>query len=129
MGANSKNVREIVRRKRDDGVKVGFVKIRTFRPFPTNELQEVLQNAKAVGVIEFDYSFGSPYSGGVMFNEIRSALYDMDIHPIVLDFVIVGGREMSLANYEDALNKVIKVAETGRIEKYVNWLGLRGGDV
>jgi len=129
MGANSKNVRELVKRKREEGVKIGFVKIRTFRPFPTEELQEVLQNVKAVGVVEYDYSFGSPYHGGVLFNEVRSALYGMENSPLVLDFIVVGGRELSLANYEVAVDRVVKAAESGRVEKPVSWLGLRGRDV
>ncbi len=49
---------------REQGRKVGFVRVRWFRPFPTIELQDALGGVEAVGVIDRDYSMGSTFHGG-----------------------------------------------------------------
>ena len=46
--------------------KVGYVNLRWFRPFPTEELRECLRRFKAVGVIDRDFAHGSPDNGGVL---------------------------------------------------------------
>ncbi|MEG0874165.1 MAG: transketolase C-terminal domain-containing protein [Clostridiales bacterium] len=59
---------------REEGLKVGTIRIRVFRPFPAAELNAALpQNAKAV-VLDRNYGFGS--HGGIIFQEAKSALYD-----------------------------------------------------
>ena len=40
-----------VRKLREQGKKVGFVRLKWLRPFPTEEIQQVLGRAKAVGVL------------------------------------------------------------------------------
>ena len=49
-----------VRQLRAQGHKVGVVRLKWLRPFPTEELRATLSKVKAVGVIDRDYSFGSP---------------------------------------------------------------------
>ena len=57
--------------------------------------REQPQRFKAVGVIDRDYSFGSPYYGGVLYNEIRSALYSEAKRPVIVGFIAgLGGREI-----------------------------------
>jgi pyruvate ferredoxin oxidoreductase alpha subunit len=86
-----------VRKLREQGHKVGFVRLRWLRPFPTPEVQEALGRAKAVGVVDRDYSFGSPNHGAVLYNEVRSALYDLPKRPNVISFICgLGGREVTL---------------------------------
>jgi len=51
------------------------VRLRWFRPFAAEDLAKCLGRFSAVGVIDRDYSFGSPYLGGVLAGEVRSALY------------------------------------------------------
>src|SRR5579871_5824297 len=56
--------RVIVRRLREQGHKVGFARLKWFRPFPANDVVERLNRFKAVAIIDRDYSFGSPHHGG-----------------------------------------------------------------
>jgi pyruvate ferredoxin oxidoreductase alpha subunit len=108
-------------------VKVGFVRLRWLRPFPTQEVQEALGNAKAVGVIDRDYSFGSPNHGAVLYNEVRSALYDLPKRPHVISFVCgLGGREVTLDSVTEMSEILLKVAKTGKVEQPNYWIGVRG---
>src|SRR5260370_3118160 len=75
MGPLATPVKVAIRQMRAEGKKVGFVRVRWFRPFAAEELAKTLGRFKAVGVIDRDFSLGSPYESGVLAPEVRSALY------------------------------------------------------
>ena len=129
MGAYSKNVEYITEKLRAKNIKVGSIRLRYFRPFPADELRKACENAKAVGVIDFSYSFGSPFYGSVLFNEIKASLYGMKNSPLIMSFIFAGGREMIIEDLEKAANLLIKGVKAGKIEKPVRWLTLRGEDI
>lgn len=58
LGAVAGLVRSVVDVQRQDGKKVGMIRIRYMRPFPNKELVEALQTCKAFAVLEQDISFG-----------------------------------------------------------------------
>src|ERR687888_1187532 len=97
MGTLSNPVRVGVRQMRAEGKKVGFVRMRWFRPFAAEELARSVSRFKAVGVIDRDFSLGSPYSSGVLATEVRAALAESAVRPRVLGFICgLGGREVTL---------------------------------
>ncbi len=127
QGTLSMPVKVGVRKLREQGHKVGFVRLRWLRPFPTPEVQETLGRAKAVGVIDRDYSFGSPNHGAVLYNEVRSTLYDLPNRPPVISFVCgLGGREVTLDSVTEMSEILLKVAKTGKVEQPNYWIGVRG---
>lgn len=127
QGTLSMPVKVGVRKLREQGHKVGFVRLRWLRPFPTPEVQEALARAKAVGVIDRDYSFGSPNHGAVLYNEVRSALYDLPKRPHVISFICgLGGREVTLDSVTEMSEILLKVAKTGKLEQPNYWIGVRG---
>jgi pyruvate ferredoxin oxidoreductase alpha subunit len=128
MGAYTKDAMYVAKKLREKGVKVGVLRLRYFRPFPTEELTEALRKVKAVGIVDFSYSFGSADSAGVLFNEVRSTLYDVGSRPLLMEFMFVGGREPSVKHFEQAVRLLQEVAEKGTVEKPVRWLTLRGED-
>ena len=127
QGTLSLPVKVGIRKLREQGHKVGFVRLRWLRPFPTPEVQETLSRAKAVGVIDRDYSFGSPNHGAVLYNEVRSALYDLPKRPHVISFICgLGGREVTLDSVTEMSEILLKVAKTGKVEQPNYWIGVRG---
>src|SRR5207249_8229212 len=84
MGTLSMPVKVAIRQMRKEGKKVGFVRVRWFRPFPAEELAQTLGRFKAVGVIDRDYSLGSPPMSGVLATEIRASLYPAATRPPVV---------------------------------------------
>lgn len=127
MGTLAMPVKVAVRKLREQGKKVGFVRVRWFRPFPTPELQDALSRVKAVGVIDRDYSFGSTFYGGVLSNELRSALYPVANRPKILSFIAgLGGREVNTDNVIDVADRLFKAASGGKIDDQdTYWLGVR----
>src|ERR1700752_1102795 len=65
MGTISLPFKVGIRNMRAQGKKVGLVRPRWFRPFPTDRLVAALSRASAIGVIDRDYSFGPPLKSGV----------------------------------------------------------------
>jgi len=126
MGTLSLPLKVTVRRMREKGQKVGFIRIKWFRPFPTNEIRETLSRFKAVGVIDRDYSLGSPLHGGVLFNEIRSAMYSMENRVPIIGFIAgLGGREITIPVTREMYDITQKVAERGEIDEEIHWMGVR----
>jgi len=120
-------VKVTIRKLREQGQKVGFVRLKWLRPFPTEEIIQTLSRFKAVGVVDRDYSFGSPHDGGVLYNEIRSALYGADTRPPILGFICgLGGREVTIPDVIEMVETTAKAAKTGRIDKPTTWVGVRG---
>ncbi|MDR7543006.1 MAG: pyruvate ferredoxin oxidoreductase [Armatimonadota bacterium] len=125
MGTLSMPVKVAIRKMRAEGKKVGFVRLRWFRPFPTEALQAALGRFAAVGVIDRDYSFGSPYFNGVLANEVRTALYGAPQRPPVVGFICgLGGREVTVPNVREITDIVLRAAEGERLTD-TYWIGLR----
>jgi pyruvate ferredoxin oxidoreductase alpha subunit len=126
MGTLALPVRVAIRRLREAGRKIGFVRIKFFRPFATEEIRKVLAGRKAVCVIDRDYSFGSPSFAGVLFHELRSALYPLENRPMILNFIAgLGGREVHVSDVNHMIDIVQKAVDTGEIEQESTWIGVR----
>jgi pyruvate ferredoxin oxidoreductase alpha subunit len=126
MGTVSKPIKEAVRRLRAKGERVGFLRIRWFRPFPTDDIIRYLTGAKAVAVVDRDYSFGSPFDGGALYTEIRSALYEAEHRPLMINFIGgLGGREITYNDAMNMFNITLDAARKGKVEQRVIWYGVR----
>ena len=126
MGTLALPLKVTVRKLRKEGRKVGFVRVKWFRPFPEPEIRSVLSKFKAVGVIDRDYSLGAPSYGGVLYNEIRAAMYDADKRVPIIGFIAgLGGREVNVPRSTEMFDATQKVADTGVIDEPLRWIGLR----
>ncbi|MCD6679452.1 MAG: pyruvate ferredoxin oxidoreductase [Burkholderiaceae bacterium] len=89
MGSMCGTARDAVDAMRDAGIEVGLVKVRLFRPFPIAALRAALAGVAEVIVLDRNYS---PGCGGVLHQELRSALYGVPDAPIVRGLLAgVGG--------------------------------------
>jgi pyruvate ferredoxin oxidoreductase alpha subunit len=126
MGTLSTPVKVAIRKMREEGKKVGFVRMRWFRPFAAEALAKCLSRFKAVGVIDRDYSMGSPYLGGVLVSEVRGALYSAPgPKPPVIGFICgLGGREVTVPDVEKMAAATYNAA-AGKPQPLTTWIGLR----
>ena len=126
MGTLALPVRVAIRKMREQGIKIGFVRIKWVRPFATEEIRELLSRFKAIGVIDRDYSYGAPSYGGILFQEIRSVLYTVEQRPLVLNFIAgLGGREVRGQNVIEMTDILRKALATGEVEQENYWIGVR----
>src|SRR5881628_3444172 len=126
MGTISLPIKVAIRELRAKGKKVGLIRLRWFRPFPFERLAKALGRAKAIGVIDRDYSFGSPFHSGVVANEIRAAMYNAERRPPLLSFICgLGGREVMLEDVNKAVDMCYAAATAGKSDGKTHWLGVR----
>jgi len=108
---------------REQGEKVGVLRLKLFRPFPAAELAKELSSAKAVAVFEKCLSFGAPANPLAL--EVRAALYDLPKKPMVTDFVVgLGGRDVPPTTIVEGYNKTKQYLEKGKAPLYET-LGVR----
>jgi pyruvate ferredoxin oxidoreductase alpha subunit len=110
-GTSVGTTRVVVEELRKEGKKVGLIKLKTFRPFPAEEIKNACKNLKVLGVIDRHVSLGSE---GAMTLDIKSALKDEKCK--VECFISgLGGRDIDTTR----IKKVFEILEKG--EKGV-WL-------
>jgi pyruvate/2-oxoacid:ferredoxin oxidoreductase alpha subunit len=125
QGTIAMPARVICRRLREQGHKVGFARLKWFRPFPADEVIQRLSGFKGLGIIDRDYSFGSPNHGGVLFTEFRAAFYDSPKRPAMINFIAgLGGREVTAENGDEMFN-LLQQAAAGTGKTNVHWIGVR----
>ncbi|MDW7970581.1 MAG: transketolase C-terminal domain-containing protein [Nitrososphaerota archaeon] len=126
VGGMAMPARAALKQLRREGIKVGYVKLRRFRPFSTEDVVNALRKFKVVGVLDMDFSFGSAHTGGIIFQEVRSALYDLPDRPKVVNYIIgLGGREITVDVMRSLAKEVNEIAKTGEVKQVVKWIGLR----
>jgi len=113
MGSVMGTTRHTVDIMRSAGKKVGMVKIRAFRPFPKDKLAAVVaaSSAKIIVVVEKTHF-------GALFDEVRSALYDLDNRPGIFGFGVgLNGRDVSPYNIIDLFEQGFKSIGKGSLPK------------
>ncbi|MEE9585651.1 MAG: hypothetical protein V3W09_01980 [Nitrososphaerales archaeon] len=103
---------------------LGLIKIRTFRPFPTEEIVKHLKGCKAVAVMDRSASYGS--AGGPVFPEVRSALYDEPEKPLIVNYIYgLGGRDTTMDMVKSVYSDLESIAKTGEVGSVMRFLGVR----
>lgn len=109
---------------RSEGFRIGLLKPRVFRPFPHEKIADALKKIKAVAVLDRSSAPGA--FGAPLFTEIRSALYDYDERPKMVNYVYgLGGRDIKVEHFKDVAKKLEKIAATGKVDEMLGYLNLR----
>lgn len=107
LGSVLGTIDDVVDSLRDEGVSIGVLGIKCFRPWPRDEVREALRNAKRVVVLERAFAVGA---GAIVGQNVRLALSGLPIR--VYDVVAgLGGRPITRASLHDLFTGV----EDGRI--------------
>ncbi|MGP8080892.1 MAG: transketolase C-terminal domain-containing protein [Dehalococcoidales bacterium] len=123
LGSFGETAMTAVDKMRNEGKDVGLLKLRMWRPFPFEELDEAVGNAQILIVVDRALSFGGP--GGPAYSEIRSALYSKKIRPNIVGFVGgLGGRDITVGEFEGMVKRGLEITNTGA-EKEFEMFGVR----
>jgi pyruvate ferredoxin oxidoreductase alpha subunit len=116
----------VVDQLRDQGLKVGLLKPRVFRPFPAKEMADALKHLSAIAVMDRSISFGAMNNAGPLFLELVAALTLHGVQMPVADYVYgLGGRDVLPREIESVFRDMLDVAETGQVERMVTYLSVR----
>jgi pyruvate ferredoxin oxidoreductase alpha subunit len=126
MGSSAGTIRSVVKKYRERGLKIGLLRVRSYRPFPHSDIRNLLRNTKLVAVM--DRAIG-PGQYGALYLDIASTLYHERSRPILVDYVYgLGGRDLSPDMVSTMINQLVKDLERGYIpeEERLRFLGVRG---
>lgn len=85
--------RMVVDEMRERGVRIGLLKLRTFRPFPEEEVRSIAYRVHKIAVLDRDFSFGA---GGIFAQEVRSVLCGEYYRPAIFSYIVgLGGRDIT----------------------------------
>jgi pyruvate ferredoxin oxidoreductase alpha subunit len=119
MGSLAGTIKVAVDRMRDEGKKVGLLKMRTVRPWPAPELRKALDGASKVAVIEKDISLGHE---GTVSSDLKATFHRHD-GPLILSFVAgLGGRDVPVRDIVWAYEQA--EAQNEPIDGVI-WVGLK----
>jgi pyruvate ferredoxin oxidoreductase alpha subunit len=124
LGSTAGTIKTRVDELRENGIKAGLLRIRTFRPLPVQDIVNNLSGKKVITVMDRACSFGG--NGGPLFHEVRHAMYDVPNKPEILNYIYgLGGRDTPPQLIDDIYQSMNKISKTGQIEKRVKFIGLR----
>jgi pyruvate/2-oxoacid:ferredoxin oxidoreductase alpha subunit len=90
----ARTLHRVVETRRSKGERVGMLKLKLFRPFPRQQLRDVVASARCIGVLDRNHS---PGSGGIFWQEMAVTLRDRP-NTIVQDYVVgLGGGDVTPA--------------------------------
>jgi len=122
MGSMAGTIKETVDNLRSQGERVGLVRIRSFRPFPYEEIWQAVKGAKAVAVLDANLSLGSEGAIGM---DLKAKLYGIPDAPQVVSVIAgLGGRDVDEARIKEIVNRVKEVRESGYFLREPYWAGL-----
>lgn len=124
VGSTAGTLKVIADELREEGIKAGVLRLRTFRPLPVEDLRNALKNVKAVAIMDKAMSPGG--LGGPVFAEIRNALYDQMHHPVMVNYIFgLGGRDSDPTKLRKIFDELLRTSKTGKAETVVHYFGLR----
>ena len=124
MNSTAGTTKAVVDKLREQGIKAGLLKVRMYRPFPAEEIAEVLSNQKAVAVLDKADSLNA--AGGALFEDVTSAMYVNGKNVPMVNYVYgIGGRDTTEKQLESVYTDLAEIVKTGEIGDPYRYLGLR----
>jgi len=134
IAALAEQIKITVENLRERGIKAGSIKIRYFRPFPVQDLVELLKpkNIKGIAVADRSSAYGNA-TGGQISSEFYAVLCQLGSGITYLPVVWgLGGRDVTVADQEAVFTSLIALHDKNEIEedrnKLVNgtlWINLK----
>ncbi len=122
LGSVCGTIKEAIDILRDQGKKVGLVKIRCHRPFPHEDIVEAIKGAKCVGVVEANFSMGSE---GAISLDLKAKVCNRPEMPLVIDFIAgLGGREVNRQTIAEIVQKMESTYAQGKPLQEAAWVDL-----
>lgn len=124
IGSAAGTTKDAIDRLREQGEKVGLIKIRLFRPFPAEEIAEALKNVKAVAVM--DRAEGYTNHGGPLGADVMAALFRAKSTAHAINIVYgLGGRDVRVEDMEKVFADLKKIIDNDDAGETYRYMGIR----
>ena len=124
MGSIGDTAEVAVDELRKRKIPAGLLRLKLWRPFPSEELRKAVKGAKVLAVMDRAVSYGG--ATGPVGAEIRSVLYDDPDRPVIVNDIIgLGGRDITVEDFVQIVEKAAQ-AKMGESERGYEIYGVRG---
>ncbi len=124
MGSMTETASVAVDEMCKEGMSVGLLDLKLWRPFPSEEFKKAVKGAKALAVMDRAVSYGG--TAGPVGAEIKALLYDEPDAPAITNYIIgLGGRDVTVEDFIK-MGKEASKAKKGKPEKAYEIYGARG---
>jgi len=124
MGSTAGTAKTVAKKLRNEGHRVGVIKLSVYRPFPTREILDATNGLKAVAVLDRACSFGAPY--GALCSDLLSVMPGEEEQPRIFNRIYgLGGRDITPHEIESIFSEALEVARTGTVQGYARTIGVR----
>lgn len=124
MGSAAGTAKEAVDHLREQGKKVGVLKLRIFRPFPAEEIAEALKGCKAVAIMDRCESYNG--NGGPLGSEVTAGLYRSKVMIEAVNYIYgLAGRDFTVNEVYDIFAELEEAVENGKKVEQYQYIGLR----
>lgn len=124
IGSAAGTAKDAVDELREQGKKVGLIKIRLFRPFPGSEIADALKNVKVVALMDRTESYND--CCGPIGSEVTTALYRAKSNCLAVNYVYgLGGRDVKVEDMIAVYSELEKIAEAGEVTEPYRYMGVR----
>lgn len=127
MGSAAGTAKQAVDDLREQGMKVGVLKLRVFRPFPAEEIALSLSKCKVAAIMDRTESYNG--HGGPLASEILAGLYraKSNIETVAYTYGLAG-RDFTVETAYNIFRELESVDKEKLIVKQHRYIGLRTGD-
>ena len=125
IGSSAGTAKEAINELRAQGKKVGQIKVRSFRPFPSEDICEALKNVKAFAVMDKDDSFNA--TAAPCSRRSRPACTRRaSAGPKGINYIYgLGGRDVRVESIQHVFAELEKIAATGEVGETYRYLDVR----
>lgn len=124
IGSAAGTAKQAVDDLREQGKKVGVLKIRVFRPFPAEEIAEALKNCKAVAIMDRTESYNG--NGGPLGSEIMAGLYRSRVMIEAVNYIYgLAGRDFTVENVYEIFAELEDAVINGKKIQQFKYVNLR----
>ncbi len=117
MGAIGAESKVAINNLRKKGIKIGLARVRTFRPFPKEEILKISKNSDLI-IIDRNISIGME---GALFSEVKASLFGKSDSKVYGFIAGLGGKDVTFQDIEKMCEKVIN----GKANN-MEWYGIEG---
>ena len=124
MGSAAGTAKQAVDELREEGKKVGVLKLRVFRPFPAEEIAQALKHCKAAAIMDRCESYNG--HGGPLASEVPAALFREKVMIEVVSYIYgLAGRDFTVSDVKDIFAELEGVATEGKEVEQHRYIRLR----
>ncbi|MCD7826432.1 MAG: pyruvate ferredoxin oxidoreductase [Clostridiaceae bacterium] len=124
MGSAAGTAKQAVDDMRENGKKVGVLKLRVFRPFPAEEIAQALKNCKAVAILDRCESYNG--NGGPLGSEVTAGLFRAKVMIETVNYIYgLAGRDFTVGDAVDVFEELEDMIVNGKKVQQYQYIRLR----